>query len=724
MSGYAGYDEATYRAILAAWGSGRMVGSIKPVCRAYVRTVRLGRAFRQVGLDEVHGIVPGLPRGARRVWKGVWRVKDAWTPLPNVLDFNGDQDFDENGVQQATIQIDNLYVKPETGVSGTFHRFVRGFFSPWRGFKPSGRQATADAIDPAWFDRLHDKSTQIMVVAGYGDDVVPIFSGLINDVDLTSRPDRITILARDVGQVPTDQQCFANAKIAHVRDPITFADRSDAYKETEVALGAEASSHENEYPPRFAIDGDEDSHWRSQGRDSKDAVQWCEIAVPNGRYHKIKLDARYANMVCWIAIKARDKQAPGGNGAHKIGGEPYADGEWVDEGQGEVEGTPFVKYVGQVRGKEQTIALPDQGYVLGDDSRIRLYFSNLPLVGKGPEAGHRAAVTELRALKARLPKDIEEQEWILVDDLSDVVKMVFQWCGINEFEVETTGVRLKEPVVFNRGNFLVEILRNAAEQVNYVLYFKPPYEFDENDLGPPESGFEESIGVGVFRQNQAMRRERDTLERIEMVHEDRTLRGINMKLTDEPKAYNIRVRGKEAKKKKGGRVLSGDRTLRYMYVYRPPWSRDEHPGGNWPDNDRDEFRNGNIKKYVVHHDPKLKSVDECKIAAMFIAFAQSLKAYQGQIEMPALPTVHLDHQIGVFDTGTGLSSRIWVALRGLHFRSGENAAFNMTLGGSLLDAPDTVVIREELHKALKKKNYDPGLSQNELDRFGDVYRNT
>ena len=39
-----------------------------------------------------------------------------------------------------------------------------------------------------------------MLVAGYGEATVPIFSGLVNDLDMTSRPDRITLTCRDAGR--------------------------------------------------------------------------------------------------------------------------------------------------------------------------------------------------------------------------------------------------------------------------------------------------------------------------------------------------------------------------------------------------------------------------------------------------------------------------------------------------------------------------------------------
>jgi hypothetical protein len=714
------YNQADYALMKSRWQSGDHVGEAKPVMRAYIRTTRLRRAYRQVPDEEVYASIPGLPKGLgpKEVWKGIWDPKTEWVRLPNVLLCRCEQDFDSNGVQTATIDIDNVGMVETVGVNGIYRQIERGHMAPFRGFDPGGKRPRV-AQKNEWYDLLNDKSTEIMVVAGYGDVVFPIFNGVINDVDMASHPDKLILTCRDVGQVVTDQQVFVNAKVRHVKDPITFCDRLQADKTEKVFASADASDWTPGFHPANML---LEARWRSQPRDNDhpgNDLPWVQLGLPNGRYESFSLKPTWGGMGCYVAIKARDQNAPGGQGARKhVDGTKYADNEWIDEGNGNIPGTaiPWVKHIDTIKVGENVYMLADNGYDLGDDSIIRLYFDDLEYsVVKGTkQLAYHAGVDRFQGIRRKLAEEAKREDWILVDDLSDVVKLVFQWCGINSWEIETTGVRLKDKSVWNRGNFLVDILIAAAEQVGYVFYFKPPESFDEDNLD--DMSEQESMGIGVFRQNHAMRRQSKTLDPVERVHEDALLQGIQARFTDEPLSYNIRVRGKQIKESKGGRELGGDDVARWMYVYRPPWSRDATFGPN-----QNNYRNANIKRYVVHHDNKLRSLDECKVAALLIAFREALEAATGTIEFPAMPTIHLDSQIGVFDTGTGLSTRLWIAARQLEFQGGEQGHFKMSVGGSLIDLPDITKVRKELVRAIED-DINPGLSEWEKTHYGGVYR--
>lgn len=712
-------DSSTIADIRQRWQGRKHVGHSKPTCRAYIRTGRMERRFRNVGADEVYAVVPGI--AGARIWQGKWVAKDDFMPLPNIKEVAIDQNFDENGVAQATITIDNIGMTPVTGVSGLYHMMQRGYYAPFRGFKPPNRPQVGEENE--WFDKLHDKSSQIIVLMGYGESVVPVFLGLINDVNLTSRPDQAVLTCRDMAQYLTDQPVFIRAKVPNVPDPITFADRGDSENTEQVGHGAKASSHDKQHPPRFVLDSKKKTEWQSQGNDTPDAVEWVEVDLPGGRYENILLNSRYQAQEFYIAIFARDKGAPGGGGARRRFDEPMPEG-WIDEGRGTIPGTdiPYIKHIERGKMKNTSYSFPLYGYVLGDNSKLRVFVTNLDhgYHGRKKTKDYRAGIQELHAIRRRTKKQAKREKWILVDDLSDVVKTVFQWAGINDWEVESTGVKLKDKAVFNRGNFLMDIINNAAEQVGYVFAMQPPDSFDEDNLGPEHNL---STGVGIFRQSQAMlKRPRGY---VELVHEDQVLKGIDVKLSDEPLAQNIRVRGKEASKKKGGRVAGGDHTRRWTYVYVPPWARDSHTKaiGGRDFGNSNQWRNANVKKYVVHHDQRLRSLDECKIAALFIAFREALESAQVQIEAPCMPTIYLDHQTGLYDTGTGLSTRFYVAQRGLRWTGGENGAFLMSLGGSLLDFPDIVTVRRELVKALDDEGYNPGLSGYDRHTHGHIYRN-
>lgn len=723
------------------WKSGKHVGSQKPVLRGYVRTVQLGRNWRAVSQDLVYSHVPGW-WGGNKIWHGRWRARTGWKALPNILSVDIDQDFDQNGTASATIEIDNVEMVQQTGVSGVFHAIERGHFSPFTGSKPNvlGLPPTAERNE--WFDVLNDKSSQIILLGGYGDEVIPIFEGLVNDCDMTSRPDKIVLTCRDAGQVLTDQPVFLNAKARHVPDPITFCDRLQADETEDVGIAAQAGTTAPRHPARFALDNDINTEWISRDYTSPTPgdLPFIEISIPNGRYATVKIHPSFGGMTGFVSVLARDANAPGEGGARRVStGIRFQDNTWINEGIGHVPGTtiPFVARIENITARERVIALPDFGYQLGDGSKIRIYFTNLSRqkANNGKGQSYQAGMVEMRGVRRQVMDEARKKRWILVDDLADVVRTVFQWCGLNAWEVETTGVRLREKTTFNRGHFLIDIINAASEQVGYVFYIKPRESFDEEDLGR-QGDIESSMGVAVWRQSNALRTGNGVRDAVEVVHEDQTLTGIDMKWTDEPLAFNIRVRGRRTERKaqavavadvepvggpnRGfGRTLGSDRVKRWMYVYQPPWSRGAFRSGQ----DGGDYRNGNIKKYVVHHDSKLASLAECKVAALLIAYREAMEAGQAQFEAPCMPTMFLDHQCALFDTGTGLSTRLYIASRQISWKGGENAEFKMALGGPLLDLPDIRLVRDELLQVLRDTGFDPGLSRWEYQRFAPIYRN-
>lgn len=717
-------DQATLAKMRERWRSMKHVGDAKPYVRAWVRTGALARSFQRVPQKEVYSHIPNW-EGMSTIWQGRWNPKDIWVELPNVQMVEPKQDFTQKGMQGLTITLDNIAMTARTGVAGVYHMIERGFYAPFRGYATRGQQEVGTQNE--WFDVLNDRSTEIVIVAGFGPDAaIPIFKGLVDDVDMTSRPDVLTVQTRDHGMFLTDQKVFLNAKVKNVPDPITFADRLEADDTQLFRGGVEASSHENGRQASFAVDEDPSTSWQSAGHDNAGALEFIQMHLTHGRYESFHLQPQYQGMSCYVAILPTDKNAPGGKGACRNYTQKLPSG-WVDEGLGNVPGTniPFVKFIPTVKAKDRAYWLRQYGYMLGDDSILRLYFTNLAKTHKAGQGAvrYRAGVKEFAAVDRQLPQNVKKAKWLLVDDVSDVVKTVLQWCGLDhsdsrgtgEWEIESAGVRLADKLVWNRGNDLIEIIDKMCELTGFVFFMKPPSAFDDDDLsvGNPVNL---SMGTPVFRSNQAMVRPQNTHETIEEVHEDRLLQGINAHFSGEPLAYNIRVRGKRRKKKKGGRHLGGDKTPRWMYVYRPPWSR-----GNPDFGDAKDFQNANLKKYVVHHDEQLDSLDECKIAAILIAFKEALEAYKATVEFPFMPSIFLDSQLRIRDLGTGLMTRMWVVDRAVRIRTGEDPEFKMTVGGSLIEVPDIVEVREELVQALADAGYNPGLSSWELSHYGSVY---
>lgn len=715
-------DDATLRLIRQRWESLKHVGEARPFVRAWVREGKLNRRMATVDPSEVYSHIPNW-QGGQTIWLGEWTPRTDYMELPNITDIQGDQGFDSNGIQSVTITFDNVGVIEHNGVAGLYHTFERGYYAPFRGYKPPGRAPVGEKNE--WFDVLNDRSTEIVVVAGFGEDAaVPIFKGLVDSISLASRPDTGTITARDMGVFLTDQHVFLNAKVRGVRDPITFADRRKAFEQEEVRGAIAVSGSSEGHPASLVLDENTGSEWWSDGKDNSKpgTLPYIEMTLPAGVYNSFNLTPGVAGQECYVAVLARDENAPGGEGAKRNYSDPLADNQWINEGRGQVPGTtiPIVQHVTELKAKPKEVNFPEYGYVLGDGSKLRVYFSSLSKLYANKQNRYRASVAEFSAIKQLLPDEVKAAKWILVDDVSDIIRTVFQWCGLTDWEVENTGVRLADKIVFNRGDFLIDIIRHIADLTNFVFYMKPPEQFDPSNLGPGNKN-NLSMGIAVFRNNQAMRAANQTLEPIESVSEETTLKGIEPVFSNGPLAYNIRVRGKEVPKKQGGRTLGGDQSHAIMYVYNPPWSRNSsYPDGTG----RGEYMNANLKQYVVHHSHLLDTQEKCKVAALFIAYREALEAYKATCEFPLMPTIGLDTQVAVRDTGTGLSTRLWCVTRSYNIHLGEEPNFSMAVGGSLIDAPDIVMIREELVQALRDHGYDPGLSRWELKHYGSVYANS
>jgi hypothetical protein len=620
------------------WKSKQHIGTAKPYLAVYVRKVRVRRRF-----DSSQPKYAFIPNAIAAPYVGYIEPHSDWEKVPNIKSVESDQTFDQNGLATATVEMDNISMEQHTGVAGLFHIIERGWFSPFRGYKPPARPATAPTKNE-WYETFREKSTQVMVIAGYGDARIPIFTGLIGVTELASRPDKNTLTIRDFGQLLTDQRAFAWAKHPQVLDPITFADRLKADNVTQEGTTGSSSSEDSGNPASLAVDGDDNSFWLSKGHGSPDGQPWVSMKVPAGRYASVRIHPVFAGSSCFISIFKSN------------------DNHWVDAGLGNTnDGIPYVKFIPTVAADEKGYQIPE--HQLGDNSTIRFTFTNL----HKHDGGFRAGVYEISAARRKLSSEAKNNRWILVD-----------------------GVRLSDKLVFNRQTSFMEIIQKIAELTNYVFFLKPPEQFDESNLA---SGANNGIGVAVFRSNQAMpSNPRDT---IESVADSDLLTGIQAQFSDEPLPQHIRTRGKPLKKSKGGRALGGDRTPRVMAGYLPPWSRDDSVG------------NAGIKKVIVHYDNMLSTVQECILANIFIAFRAALESAKGQIQFPAFPPIQLDNQTAIFDKGTGLSTRLWVTQRHITCVTGEDAKFVMTLGGSLIDFPDIVQIRAELAQALQDAGFNP-----------------
>jgi hypothetical protein len=657
------------------WTTGQHIGATKPTMIVEIQRGRWNRNYRTV-TQQVSATIPGESETAP--WMAEWTPSEDWLELPGVVEFKDQQSFDQNGVTVGTIVVDNVRFAEATGTEGLYRIFERGYLSPLRGYDPPGRTAQG-LVSNQWYERLA-RMSRVRVWQGYGeperdidgnivsdagDNGIWAFMGQLDDIDLDTDPDQVTITVRN-GQSLTDQRMFGWNKSKQLRDPITFADRESADTVTNVGTSAMASSEASGSPASNVLDGDRETAWRSTNHTTADNTEWVEIVLPEGgRFEDFILDPRYDGMSVYIGFYA--------SGPHSVDGVDVGGAAWV--GSITVPGThgagwTALRFIERASGTQQIRSL---GAVIEapENSRIRVAFRNLVEAEPGE---FRAGVTRLQGRRREVSVTAVEAKWILVDDVSDVVRVVLRWAGFPEWNVESAGVPLKGKWVFNRSNFLIDPINRAAEAVGFSFFLARPADGD----GQP---------IPVFKLNGARENPGTVFE----VTDDDLLTEVSYKNTMEPLSYIIRVRGKNASASEGGQTLGGDSSQRIMGVYRPVWSH-QIVGDPGPD------RLGGLIKHVTQTMPELKTIEECLTACRLIALAEALAALQIIIEVPGYP-VELDEQVGVSDQTTAINSRIWVAQRTSEFRTGTEGFWRITLTGPLLDTPDIQETIDEIEAA-------------------------
>lgn len=665
----------------AKWLSMEHVGAARPNVRVFVRKGHLERRYRRVADDEVFAYVPGLLT-PNDVWFGEWVADTDYVEVPNIKEAKGDQDYTTNGVETLTLTIDNVGMIEEEGHLGAiFHSIQRGFMSPTLG--DANDRGERAGKKNSWFEVWKDKSTQIMVIGGYGDAIIPLHVGLIDKSTITSKPDTIVATIRNMGQFLTDQDVFMDAKNLWVRDPITFADRVQVQEGPNIANSANAKTAISGHGAGQAVDGNYKSAWIANGS-SGDALQWIEFPLPAAHLIKQELYPAKAGMEMYVSVFTTNNNVPGGGVAHFGNGENVGEG-WVDVGKGNVPGTtiPYVNHLEGVRESMTTypITYSGQKIISGDNTRVRLWFMD-----------QEAGVRECRIRDASVPEEAEKQHWILVDDVSDIVKVVLQWVGITDWEIEATGVRLADKVVFDRTKKLIDIVNYVKEQVNYIFYVRAPDVFDSANLHKGNDA-NLSMGVAVFRQPSSMQ---ENPRDIESIRDDNLLLAPQAEFDSTQLPDSIRVRGKAVSDSiaindpNHIHPLGADRTNRYQASYRPPWARKRADA------------QAHLRKPELHYEYLYQSVYECEVACALIAYQAALASAKGEIEIPAWPLINLDDQVLLFDRATGLSTRLWNIQRSWTYVGGENVEFKMSLGGSFVDTNDVAEVREELLELLNE----------------------
>lgn len=385
------------------WASGQHVGAARPTLQVFVRTGIFKRSYwpwaGPVVDARIYGEAPTKP------WMPQWTPTSAYVEIPNILSCGLTQDYDSNGIAVASIQIENIVYNLRTGPLGDiYHLIERGYLAPFRGSSSPLRGQVLPPND--WYLKLV-RNSQIKVLEGYGDATEPTFTGLIDDCDMTSKPDRIQLTARDFGQALTDQHVFGWNKSKQIPEPVVFEAKGQvgADGSTGVAAGhaAEASSTRDGHPARFVTDQDVDSIWISGNTLTAAATEWVQIRLPKGRYESFAIHNAYPNMEVFLGVFARDDG---------LGGEKCEiDDREIEEGfifasdltdparggivPGANGGWPYIKHWS---------TMSDSGHVntlgckleLGDDSVLRIGYRNLRQISDNI---HRAGCVRLKGIR-------------------------------------------------------------------------------------------------------------------------------------------------------------------------------------------------------------------------------------------------------------------------------------------------------------------------------------
>jgi hypothetical protein len=672
--------------------------------QVFIRRGNLQRTFHPHGVDGDYG-QPGGRRGGH-FWYADWVVNhigdeppNEWQELKNIQKCEVSQDFQNNGVATCTLTLDNVGYVAQSGINGLYHLIQLGFYSPLRGFSPPGQ--TASTVEKnEWF--LENGSTlpnaQIIVLMGYGTELVPIFAGLIDDVDPEAKPAVMSITSRDFGGVLVDQHLFGWAKDRQV-DRVIFAPKAELEHLKKVGGGASAATTRHGYSPNAVSVVGTASHWESGEHEAEDDVDWIEILLPEGRYRSLYVNPAFAHQDLYVGIYVK---------ALHIGGDFYH-AHWApDEGpelvlnedhlfvDQEEHGIPEGFFTlgkglvadGHSRGEWPWLARRfntsakgikiDLGGVLhtGANTVLRIGVRKL---SKRPEAGKpfRAGITRLLAYKIeQAPHGEDDSQLIPIDDISEIVKILLRWAGFKEWEIEDTGVQLAERFVCDISKSFMDIINELKEQVGYTFFISEPTSM-------------ESLGVPVWRQTRVLE---NTQRQVDLVTEADLLEDVQAKWSNKEERWPIRARGNLLPKSKGGQTLGPDKSFRAQFTYVPPW----------------QHRMAGVVKHLTHYDPKYQTATDCRFACYLIALQIGLSVLTATIEIPGTPHIGLDSFVRIKDSRSGLEGlRLYATNRHIVFQQGPGSGgggssgeFFTQLGGSIVDTPDILQIAKDYAHAL------------------------
>lgn len=241
--------------------------------------------------------------------------------------------------------------------------------------------------------------------------------------------------------------------------------------------------------------------------------------------------------------------------------------------------------------------------------------------------------------------------WVVVNDATDIVRVILRWCGFKEWEIEDAGVQLKTAYPVDRSSTWMDVINTVASDLGYVFFMAEP------------SSADLSIGVPVFRKQQVLVPQ--TAQPI--VLDSNMLTDIQPSHDNTNDRHIIRVRGRFATRQQGGRpIVGGDMTtdgqVLFTFQYWPPWM---------------PKMSGIIKQMTYYNIGQngilgFSSNSECEVACLLIAVQIALGRDTATVQCPGQPAIGLDTMAFVSDSkASGITSRLYV--------TGKQST--MTIGG-------------------------------------------